>query len=166
MNMFGKNTTFTSNLILDSSLNETSRWRSNTDFGLGVAMTGVALRRAARRVPADDATLARAVGQHSERDRGWAGMLLLLFVGVTIYGPQVLLVGTAPADLAKKGTSAAAAGFVNCIGYVGAALLGDRLTGYLAEHHGWQWAIWTWAAWAFIGALLATILWNKSGDGD
>ncbi|HZN35789.1 MAG TPA: MFS transporter, partial [Pirellulaceae bacterium] len=45
-----------------------------------------------------------------------ATMLLLVVIGFCIYGPQVLLVGTAPADLARRGTSAAAAGFVNFLG--------------------------------------------------
>ena len=56
-------------------------------------------------------------------------MLLLVVIGFCIYGPQVLLVGTAPADLAHRGTSAAAAGFVNFMGYMGAAT-GDVVTGY------------------------------------
>eukprot|EP00913_Durusdinium_trenchii_P028352 g26580.t1 len=74
---------------------------------------------------------------------------LLILVGFCIYGPQVLLVGTAPADLARDGTSAAAAGFVNCVGYIGAAILGDLLTGYLAQEYGWKIAIYAWAGWAF-----------------
>lgn len=92
-------------------------------------------------------------------------MFLLFAIGFVIYGPQVLLVGTAPADLAKKGTSAAAAGFVNFLGYVGAALLGDRLTGHLAEYYGWEIAIYAWAGWAFLAAVLVALLWNQSGDG-
>lgn len=90
-------------------------------------------------------------------------MLLLLAIGFTIYGPQVLLVGTAPADLATHGTSAAAAGFVNCMGYVGAALLGDLLTAHLAKYYGWRVAIFAWAAWAFLAAILVALLWHKTG---
>ena len=91
-------------------------------------------------------------------------LVLLLFVGFTVYGPQVLLVGTAPADLARGGTAAAAAGFVNFIGYFGAAFMGDLLTGYLVDHYGWQWAIYAWAGWAFGAALLIMILWNTGGN--
>lgn len=94
-----------------------------------------------------------------------ATMVLLTLIGFCIYGPQVLLVGTAPADLAREGTSAAAAGFVNCMGYVGAALLGDVLTGYLADTYGWQVAIYGWAGCAFGAAVAAGILWKvKSPD--
>lgn len=94
--------------------------------------------------------------------------VLLFLVGFTIYGPQVLLVGTAPADLARQGTSAAAAGFVNCVGYIGAAS-GDYVTAKLADTHGWQTAIYAWAGWAFCAAILAALLWNataKSGDNE
>ena len=87
-------------------------------------------------------------------------MVLLLLVGFCVYGPQVLLVGTAPADLAKRGTSAAAAGFVNAMGYAGAAVLGDQLTGYLVDSYGWQVAIWVLAGWAFGAAMLTAVLWN------
>lgn len=90
-------------------------------------------------------------------------ILLLIAVGFCIFGPQVLLVGTAPADLARKGTSAAAAGFVNCVGYFGAAFAGDLLTGYLADNYGWNTAIYSWAGWAFGAAVVSAFLWNASG---
>lgn len=90
-------------------------------------------------------------------------MVLLVVIGFCIYGPQVLLVGTAPADLAHRGTSAAAAGFVNFMGYMGAAT-GDVVTGYYssAAHGGWQTAIYIWAGWAFAGATITAILWNTT----
>lgn len=90
-------------------------------------------------------------------------VVLLVLIGFCIYGPQVLLVGTAPADLAHRGTSAAAAGFVNFMGYMGAAT-GDVITGYYSspEHGGWQVAIYIWTAWAFAGAVITAILWNTT----
>jgi OPA family glycerol-3-phosphate transporter-like MFS transporter len=90
-------------------------------------------------------------------------VLLLVVVGFCIYGPQVLLVGTAPADLAHRGTSAAAAGFVNFMGYMGAAT-GDVVTGYYSspEHGGWRTAIYIWAAWAFAGSVVTAMLWNTT----
>lgn len=92
-------------------------------------------------------------------------MILLVAIGFCIYGPQVLLVGTAPADLAKKGTSAAAAGFVNCLGYVGAAA-GDKFTGSTLQTYGWQRAIFLWAAWALAAAVAAGLLWNATASRD
>jgi sugar phosphate permease len=92
-----------------------------------------------------------------------ATVVLLVVIGFCIYGPQVLLVGTAPADLAHRGTSAAAAGFVNFMGYMGAAT-GDVVTGYYAspEHGGWSVAIYIWAGWAFAGSAITALLWNTT----
>lgn len=95
------------------------------------------------------------------RVSGWGTIVLLGVIGFCIFGPQVLLVGTAPADLAKRGTAAAAAGFVNFIGYMGASA-GDVITPYVKEHGGWQTAIYVWAGWAFIAAVLAGLLWNRT----
>jgi MFS family permease len=97
------------------------------------------------------------------RESASGTVLLLVVIGFCIYGPQVLLVGTAPADLAHRGTSAAAAGFVNFMGYMGAAT-GDVVTGYYASsaHGGWQTAIYIWAGWAFAGAAVTALLWNST----
>src|SRR5262249_39545028 len=90
-----------------------------------------------------------------------ATMILLVVIGFCIYGPQVLLVGTAPADLARRGTAAAAAGFVNFMGYMGASA-GDVVTGQVLDGWGWQVAIYVWAAWAFAAAVTAALLWNAT----
>ncbi len=94
-----------------------------------------------------------------------ATMFLLVLIGFCIYGPQVLLVGTAPADLARKGTSAAAAGFVNCMGYIGAAM-GDVFTGISLDEWGWERTIYLWAGWAFASAIAAGLLWNATSSDD
>ena len=88
-----------------------------------------------------------------------ASVGILFLIGFCIFGPQVLLVGTFPVDLARRGTAAAAAGFVNFMGYMGAAA-GDKLTGHLAEDYGWKFAVWFWAGCAFAGALVIACLWN------
>ena len=89
---------------------------------------------------------------------------VLFLIGFCIFGPQVLLVGTFPVDLARGGTAAAAAGFVNSMGYLGAAA-GDKVTGHLAEEMGWRFAIGFWAACAFAGALVIAFLWNAGAGG-
>jgi sugar phosphate permease len=88
-----------------------------------------------------------------------ATVVLLFWIGFAIFGAQVLLVGTAPADLARRGTAAAAAGFVNFMGYMG-AFTGDQVTGYLKHHYDWQTAIFFWAACAVIAAAVVSILWR------
>jgi sugar phosphate permease len=88
-----------------------------------------------------------------------ASVVVLFFIGFCIFGPQVLLVGTMPVDLARGGTAAAAAGFVNFMGYLGAAA-GDRLTGSIAQDYGWQLAVRFWAACALVAALVIACLWN------
>ena len=88
-------------------------------------------------------------------------VFLLLLVGFVIFGPQVLLVGTAPVDLARRGTAAAAAGFVNFVGYMG-AYSGDLLTGRLVDRYGWRVAVLGWAACAFAAAAAVALLWNTT----
>lgn len=88
-----------------------------------------------------------------------ASTVILFLIGFCIFGPQVLLVGTLPVDLARRGTAAAAAGFVNFMGYMGAAA-GDKLTGHIAQDYGWQFAVRFWAACAFASALAVAFLWN------
>jgi sugar phosphate permease len=93
-----------------------------------------------------------------------AGTVVLLFwIGFAIFGAQVLLVGTAPADLSRRGTAAAAAGFVNFMGYMG-AFTGDLVTGYLKHHYDWQTAIHFWAGCAAAAAVVVALLW-RAGPG-
>lgn len=94
----------------------------------------------------------------------WPSLIILSLIGFTIYGPQVLLVGTAPIDLARKGTPAAAVGFVNFMGYMG-AFSGDQITGLLADQYSWSAALKFWAGCAFGAALISAVLWNTySGE--
>ncbi len=96
-----------------------------------------------------------------------ATVVLLGFIGFCLFGPQVLLVGTAPSDLARKGTSAAAVGFVNALGYLGAAV-GDIVTGWLRDRSpdDWQTVIYVWAGWAFGAAIASGVLWNVAARRD
>ncbi|MGE0546947.1 MAG: MFS transporter [Kofleriaceae bacterium] len=88
-----------------------------------------------------------------------ASIATLALIGALVFGPQVLLVGTTPVDLARAGTAAAACGFVNFVGYLGAAA-GDIVTGHLAHEYGWQVALWFWAACAAAAALAVLPLWR------
>jgi sugar phosphate permease len=86
-------------------------------------------------------------------------VLALGAVGFTIGGAQTLLVGSAPIDLARGQTPAAAVGFVNMWGYLG-AFTQDQVTPYLVSRSGWQAAVWFWAACATAAALVLLPLWR------
>ncbi len=90
-------------------------------------------------------------------------IVTLGLIGAMIFGPQVLLVGTAPVDLARRGTTAAAVGFVNFFGYLGAAA-GDQITGYLVHAYDWHAAIYFWSGCAFGAALIAAPLWRAIAE--
>jgi sugar phosphate permease len=89
-----------------------------------------------------------------------AGLTILFLIGFCLFGSQVLLVGTLPMDIARRGTAAAAAGFVNGMGALGAAA-GDKLTGHLAQDYGWRFAVWFWAGCAFVAMLVIAPLWKR-----
>ena len=86
-------------------------------------------------------------------------VVVLALIGFFLYGAQILLVGTAAQDFAKKGTTAAAAGFVDFMGYVG-AFGGDVVTGWLLKHTTFHSAIVFWAGAAFVAAVLSSTLWR------
>lgn len=101
------------------------------------------------------------LGYHRAAQHGVVAVLItLLCVGFTIYGAQVLLVGTLPIDLARPGTAAASVGLVNSVGYVGASM-SDVVSGHVIEAHGWATAVRYWAAYALVAAALMGLLWRR-----
>lgn len=117
-----------------------------------------------RRAPAI-AILLGAVGALTLSYRvvvGWGAaptVACLALVGFCLYGAQILLVGTAAQDFARRGATAAAAGFVDFTGHLG-AFAGDVVTGWMIKRHGWAGAIGWWAAAAVVAAMLVATLWN------
>jgi OPA family glycerol-3-phosphate transporter-like MFS transporter len=95
-----------------------------------------------------------------------AGTVVCLgLIGFFLYAAQIMLVGTAAQDFARLRTSAAAAGFVDFMGYTG-AFGGDVVTGYLLKHRDWHTAIYFWAGTAFCAALVVSTLWYARADND
>ena len=86
-------------------------------------------------------------------------VVCLALIGFFLYGAQILLVGTAAQDFARRGTTAAAAGFVDFMGYLG-AFGGDVVTGWLLKHHDFHSAIMFWSCAAIAAALLSALLWR------
>jgi sugar phosphate permease len=91
---------------------------------------------------------------------GWfPTVVCLALTGFCLFGAQILLVGTAAQDYARRGATAAAAGFVDFCGHMG-AFSGDVVTGWMLKHHGWNGAIAWWATAAVIAAAIVATLWR------
>ena len=86
-------------------------------------------------------------------------LLCLLFIGFMTYGPHVLMVGTVAMDFATRKAASSAAGFIDCFGYIGAALTGIG-SGFLVDRFNWNAAFYLWIAGALLAALLMAFLWN------
>jgi MFS transporter, OPA family, glycerol-3-phosphate transporter len=89
-------------------------------------------------------------------------MILLAVIGFFTYGPHVLMVGACPQDFGSRRMAASAAGFIDCMGYMGA--MGAGLgTGYILQYFGgWDNAIYFWSGSAFFAAILMGFLWNTA----
>jgi len=62
-------------------------------------------------------------------------------------------------DLGTKEIASSPAGFIDCFGYIGAALTGIG-SGLLIDKYSWNAAFYFWIAGAFIAAILMALLWN------
>lgn len=92
-------------------------------------------------------------------DKWLFGLFCLLAIGFMTYGPHVLMVGTVAMDFGTRKAAASAAGFIDCFGYIGAALTGIG-SGLLIDKYSWNAAFYFWIAGAFIAAILMALLWN------
>jgi OPA family glycerol-3-phosphate transporter-like MFS transporter len=93
---------------------------------------------------------------------GWGTIptvICLGLVGFFLFGAQILLVGTAAQDFARRGATAAAAGFVDFMGHVG-AFSGDIVTPWAQKHYGWNGAITWWGCAGLAAAVLVATLWQ------
>ena len=88
-----------------------------------------------------------------------ASLATLIMIGFLTYGPHVAIVTYTPMDFGTRKAAASAAGFIDGMGYIGAALTGV-LSGFLADHFGWSAAFYLWMAGAFGAAILMLLIWN------
>jgi len=66
------------------------------------------------------------------------GKLVSLFLlGLLIYGPHMLMVGTMPMDYATEKAASSAAGFIDSLGYLGATV-GGIGTGLIIDYFSWD----------------------------
>jgi len=90
----------------------------------------------------------------------WIWSLVLLgIIGFLIYGPHVSMVAICPMDFASRKAAASAAGFIDGMGYIGAAIT-SVTSGYLADHLGWYASFYLWVGSAVAAACLMLLLWN------
>jgi OPA family glycerol-3-phosphate transporter-like MFS transporter len=88
----------------------------------------------------------------------WLDMTLFAMVGFFVYTP-VMFSGVMSLDLTTKKAVGTAAGFVGFFGYVGRVIQGKGL-GWLAQHYGWDPALWAVLGCTAIGIVLLAFLWN------
>lgn len=86
-------------------------------------------------------------------------LFCLLVIGFMTYGPHVLMVGTVAMDFGTRKAASSAAGFIDCFGYIGAALTGIG-SGWLIDKYNWNGAFYFWVAGALIAAILMALLCN------
>ena len=90
----------------------------------------------------------------------WAASLaVLIMIGFLTYGPHVAIVTYAPMDFGTRKAAASAAGFIDGMGYIRAALTG-LASGFLADRFGWDAAFYLWMGGALGAAVLMLFLWN------
>ena len=88
----------------------------------------------------------------------WLDLLLFAVIGFFVYTP-VMFSGVMSLDLTSKKAVGTAAGFVGFFGYVGRVIQGKGL-GYLAQHYGWNAALWAVFGCSLVAIVLLSFLWK------
>ena len=94
-------------------------------------------------------------------DVGRIGTIVGIFlIGFFLYGPDSVSSGVAAVDFGTRRAASKAAGFVNGLGSVGAALSGVVI-GYVSDGWGWGAVFTMFVPLALIGAGLMATMWNR-----
>ncbi len=88
----------------------------------------------------------------------WLDMALFGVIGFFVYTP-VMFSGVMSLDLTTKKAVGTAAGFVGFFGYVGRVIQGKGL-GWIAQHYGWNPALWAVIGCTAIAMVLLAFTWN------
>ncbi len=88
----------------------------------------------------------------------WVDMALFAVIGFLVYVP-VMFSGVMSLDLTSKKAVGTAAGFVGFFGYVGRVIQGKGI-GWVAQHYGWNAALWSVVVCTALGIVLLAFLWN------
>ncbi len=92
----------------------------------------------------------------------WLGPAGLALIGFMTFGPDTLVSGTAAMDFGSRRGAATAAGFINGMGSIGAALQGI-VVGFVAHRAGWHAVFTLLICAAALAAAVQATMWNARG---
>lgn len=86
-------------------------------------------------------------------------------VGFFLFGPDMLISGTAAMDFGSEEAAATVAGFVNGVGAIGAALQ-STLIGWVSDRYGWAAVFYLLVMMVIVSTGITATLWNARGKQD
>jgi len=86
------------------------------------------------------------------------GLILMFLLGLTFYGPHVLMVTVIPMEHEESHGGAGVAGFIDGMGYIGSTF-SDPFTGWIVDTQGWNGAMGFWLVSSLAAAFLTFALW-------
>jgi len=92
----------------------------------------------------------------------WLGPLGLALIGFMTFGPDTLVSATSAMDFGSRRGASTAAGFINGMGAVGAAIQGV-LVGSIVHRHGWNAVFMLLICVSLVSAAIQATMWNARG---
>jgi len=92
----------------------------------------------------------------------WLGPVGLALIGFMTFGPDTLISGTAAMDFGSRRGASTAAGFINGLGSIGAAIQGI-LIGMVASRSGWHAVFMLLIGLSLAAAAIQATMWNARG---
>ena len=77
----------------------------------------------------------------------------------------MMMVGAMPMDYATEKAASSSAGFIDSLGYVGAAISGVGI-GWILDHYSWEMAFTSWAICTFISCFIMLPMWKHLPEHD
>ncbi len=90
---------------------------------------------------------------------------LLIASGLFLYGPHVFFVTTMPSRFIDKKIVAAAAGFIDGMGYIGSALIGILVPFIIDREGSWESVFYFWSALSFAIIVLVGLMYVRNRRG-
>lgn len=103
--------------------------------------------------------LAGFVGLYPHASNWMLSLVCLMVIGFLTFGPHMMMVTAMPMELGTRKAASSATGFIDGMGYIGAAITGIG-TGWLLDTFNWSAAFYFWLVAAIAAAGLMLLLWN------